>query len=243
MKTIHLEIIDSTNTYAKEHFHEFDRDEITCIYANQQTAGRGRFDRSWFSPASENIYATFAFQLPASALHLTSLAQVMNLSLANIFLREEDLYPRIKWPNDVQLNGKKVSGVLCETRFDKETVEIFLGIGVNVNMTAEELVQIDQKATSLREETGKKWDREQLLKKLQVQFFVDLEKFKRSGFLPFHDQLENLLAYKGETVRCLDGAKEISGICHSITSDGRLNLRLPSGEIKKISSGDLTGSF
>jgi len=240
MKTIHLETIDSTNSYAKSHVQEFDPNAVTCIYAEQQTAGRGRFNRSWFSPNSENIYATFVFSLSSTALHLTSLAQVMTLSFASVLLREEDLYPRIKWPNDVQLNGKKVSGVLCETRFDQHRVEVFLGIGVNVNMTAEELAQIDQKATSLREETGREWDRNAVLKKLQQQFLIDLEKFKRSGFMHFHQQFENLLAYKGETISCFDGKNKWTGVCHSITNDGKLKLYLPDQELKIISSGDVS---
>ena len=239
MKTIHLDVTDSTNTYAKDHFHEFDPDLLTCVYAETQTKGRGRFQRAWVSPRSENIYATFAFRLPVATLHLTSLAQVMTLSLAALLLREEDLYPRVKWPNDVQLNGKKVSGVLCETRFDKEWVEVFLGIGVNVNMSAQELAEIDQKATSLREETDRRWDRDQLLGSLQDQFLIDLEKFKREGFAPFHQQFESLLAYKGQTVRCFDGKKEWVGICHSITGDGHLNLLLPNQEMKVVFSGDL----
>ena len=241
MKIIHLETVDSTNTYAQIHFKDFPHDQITCIYAEFQTAGRGRFKRAWLSPKSENIYATFAFLLPAKIMHLTSLAQVMTVSLANVLIKE-GLHPKIKWPNDVQLNGKKLSGVLCETRFDREHVEIFLGIGVNVNMTAEELAQINQQATSLREEMGKSWNRDLLLEKLQKQFSSDLEKFKREGFSPFHSQLENLLTYRGKTIRCFDGKKEWIGICHSITNDGQLNLYLPDGKMHVVFSGELLSS-
>lgn len=236
MNEIHLDSVDSTNTYAKQNCGSFPRDQITCVTAEEQTAGRGRYQRKWFSPKGVNIYATFYFRLPINALHLVSLAQVMTYSFASVLLHE-GLHPKIKWPNDVQLNGKKLSGVLCETLFHKEFVEIFLGIGINVNL--EDTAKIDQPATSLKIETGRKWDKTALLKKVQKQFGADLEKFKKEGFTPFHSQFENLLAYKGQTVRCFDGKKEWVGICHSLTNDGQLNIYLPDKSIHAVTSGDL----
>lgn len=238
MNHIHLETIDSTNTYAKKHADSFPRDQLICISAEEQTAGRGRYQRKWHSPKGGNIYATFYFRLPINALHLISLAQVMAYSFAALLL-QEGLHPKIKWPNDIQLNGKKVSGVLCETLFHQDDVEIFLGIGVNVNVDAQQLAAIDQPATSLKIETGKSWDKEALLKKLQKQFSGDLEKFKKGGFTPFHSAFENLLALKGETVRCFDGKKEWVGICHSLTNDGQLNIYLPDKSIHTVISGEI----
>jgi len=239
IKDIHLETVGSTNEYAKTHSSQFDPQEITCINADQQTAGYGRMQRRWHSPKDCNIYATFYFRLSLQTLHLASLAQIMTLSVSMVLIKE-GLCPKIKWPNDVQLNEKKLAGVLCETRFHTDGIEIFLGIGINVNMDLDQLSLIDQPATSLSNETGHLWDRAVLLKKLQKQFAADLEKFKKEGFTPFHSQFENLLAYKGQTIRCFDGHKEWVGICHSITSDGQLNLYLANKEIHTMLSGDIT---
>ncbi len=238
MHQIHLETIDSTNTYAKKHFETFPPDQITCITAEEQTAGRGRYQRKWVSPRGVNIYATFYFRLPIDTLHLISLAQVMAYSLTAVLLRE-GLSPKIKWPNDIQLSGKKVSGILCETVFQKEWVDLFLGIGINVNLDKKSAAQIDQPATSLRIETGGEWSREILLSKLQKQFTADLQKFKKKGFAPFHSAVESLLAFKGETIRCFDGKKVWTGICHSLTNDGQLNLYLPDKTMHTILSGDI----
>src|SRR4051812_3291883 len=109
---IHLDQIDSTNTYAKQHAQDFAPDKITCITAEEQTAGRGRFQRKWISPRGVNLYTTFYFRLPLSTLHLTSLCQVAAFSVSSLLL-QSDLHPKIKWPNDVLLSGKKISGVLC----------------------------------------------------------------------------------------------------------------------------------
>ena len=213
--------------------------DSTNVYAEEQTAGKGRLGRKWLSPRGENICATFCFQLPKTTLHLVSLAQVASLSLAKVLLHA-GLLPKVKWPNDVQLNGKKLAGVLCETSFHQDTVDLFLGIGINVNTTAENLALIDQAATSLLTETKKKWDRDALLKTLLHQFSEDLVSFKKAGFTPFHNPYENLLAYKGQKIRCFDGKREWVGICHSITNDGQLNLYLPNQEIHTLLSGDLT---
>lgn len=238
IREIHLDKVDSTNTYAKKHISEFQNDEIVCITAEEQTAGRGRFQKTWYSPRDLNIYATFYFRLPLHSIHLSSIGQILTLSLSLVLLKE-GFQLNIKWPNDVQINSKKLAGVLCETIYQKDHVDVILGIGINVNMTAEQLSHIDQPATSLLIETQHIWDREVLLKKIQKQFLADLKKFQLEGFTPFHSQFENLLAYKGQTIRYFDGHKEWVGICHSITNDGQLNIYLPNKEIHTFSSGEI----
>jgi BirA family biotin operon repressor/biotin-[acetyl-CoA-carboxylase] ligase len=195
MNEIHLNTIDSTNAYAKAHAAEFPKDQITCITTDEQTAGRGQFQRTWLSPKGVNLYATFYFRLSARQKDLVNLAQMMACSFATVLLAE-GLSPTIKWPNDIRLNGKKLSGVLCETEFHKDEVDIFLGIGVNVNTGSEVLANIDQPATSLKLETGRQWDRDLLLKNIQKQFAHDLELFKKEGFAPLQLLLEKLLIHK-----------------------------------------------
>lgn len=241
MHDIRLQSINSTQSYAKAHAAEFPKEAITCISAEEQTAGRGRFQRHWVSPKGVNLYATFYFRLPSDTKDLISLAQVMACSASKVLLRE-GLDPKIKWPNDILLHGKKMGGVLCETQFKGAEVEIFLGIGINVNMEAALLNKIDQPATSLKVETGNDWDRKELLQKLQTQWTGDLEVFRRDGFAPFHDFLEKVLAYKGKKVRCFDGKKEWVGICHSLSSDGQLNLLLEDGTLHRVISGEINST-
>ena len=238
MNSIHLDTTDSTNTYAKLHALKFPTDQITCIDAEEQTAGRGRYQRRWLSPRGANLYATFYFQLPSDTSHLISLAQVMAASFASVLIKE-GFFPKIKWPNDIQLQGKKIAGILCETAFHPPAVDVFLGIGVNVNMDIELLAQIDQPATSLKAETGHAWDKKILLHKLQKQFAADLQKFKQQGFTPFYELFDSLLALRGQKITCFDGKKTWVGICHSLTNEGQLNLLLPDQSIHTLSSGDI----
>jgi BirA family biotin operon repressor/biotin-[acetyl-CoA-carboxylase] ligase len=236
---LHLPIVDSTNTYAKKHFAEFAPGKMTCVYAEQQTAGRGRYDRKWHSPSGSNIYATLAFRLSKEVLYVECIGLLLTLSLAEVLI-QEGLHPKIKWPNDIQLHGKKISGTLTETVFHPHGVDLFVGIGINVNTPPEEFVHLDQPVSSLKIEARRSWDRDALLKRLIHQFLNSLETFKKEGFSPFHKAFERLLAYQGKTVRCFDGNKEWVGICRSITPEGHLILELAHGKLHTLSAGDLS---
>ncbi len=236
--SIHFDTVDSTNTWTKNHAHELDPTQMTCVTAREQTAGRGRWNRRWISPKNLNIYATLYFCLPRSFPHLHNLGQVLCLSCATV-LKEKGFSPLLKWPNDLLLNGKKVAGVLTELVVFKDTFGIVLGIGINTNMSEELLNKIDQPATSLLQLSGKTWTIEQVLEPLLHQFLEDLAILQEKGFTPFKEAYETILAFKGETIRCHDGVNTLTGICDSINNEGRLHLRLPSGEIQTLSAAEV----
>lgn len=173
VKKIFLSCIDSTNTYAKTNGSNFAKDELTCIVAEEQLAGQGQFGRKWISPKGVNLYATLYFHLPSKTEKIEELALFMAKILKTV-LEQQGLSPLLKWPNDLMLNGKKLAGVLCETVFHPDHIEIILGFGLNVNMEEEDLIKIDQKATSLKQETGRIWDKEMLLEHILKQFLSDL---------------------------------------------------------------------
>jgi BirA family biotin operon repressor/biotin-[acetyl-CoA-carboxylase] ligase len=177
---IHLDTIDSTNTYAKTKGPSFASDKITCIVAEEQTRGKGQFQRKWISPRGVNLYATFYFHLPKETQKLTELAILLAMSIGKV-LKINGLHPKMKWPNDILIHGKKIAGVLCELEFHASHIEIILGFGLNVNMEEFDLVKIDQPATSLKNETGRVWDKKILLKQIQAQFLIDLDLFKKSN--------------------------------------------------------------
>jgi len=235
---IHFDTIDSTNTWTKKHADSLDPKQLTCITASEQTAGRGRFFRQWTSPKGENIYATLFFRVPKGWPYLMNLGQLLSLSCISV-LKKKKFHPQVKWPNDILLEGKKVSGILCETISGDSDLGIVLGIGINVNMSKEILDRIDQPATSLSQLSGQLWKVEQILEPLLKQFLEDLKILDEQGFSPFCPLYEELLAFKGETITCNDGIQTLKGICHSITPDGRLNLLMPDGAIKTICAGEI----
>ncbi|EKD28359.1 MAG: hypothetical protein ACD_79C00331G0001, partial [uncultured bacterium] len=220
---IFLKTVDSTQEYAKKKASCFDPKKITCIFAEEQTKGKGRFNRKWLSHQKNNLNVTFYFQLPSKTLHLSSINHILALSLIEI-LREKKLDSKIKWPNDVMLSEKKLSGILCEVQIKGDIADIFLGIGINVNSPKEFIDEIDQKATSLKLETNKTWNIKELLENIKQKFLKNLNLFKEKGFTPFHEKYENLLLYVGEKITFYDGKNEYKGILHSIDCEGKLNL-------------------
>lgn len=236
---IHFTSIDSTNTWAKNNSNILDPGCITCITAQEQTAGRGRFFRKWLSPKGQNIYATLFFQLPKQAPYLSNLGQVLCLSCCSV-LREKGFSPQIKWPNDLLIGGKKVAGILCEMISMGENFGIILGFGINVNMSQELLDMIDQPATSLAQQSGKSWRVEEILEAVVQRFTIDLDILERLSFSHFHKIYEQLIAYKGQLMSWSDGVKKVTGICQSISEDGKLNLLAPSGETITLSSGEIS---
>lgn len=239
MYTIHLDTIDSTNTYAKKNASNFPPHDITCIYAEEQTAGRARQQKTWISPFGANLYVTFFFTLPLKTPHLTAIGQVLAASLARVLLHF-GLLAQMKWPNDLYLSGKKFAGILCETEFHPTLVHLFLGVGINVNLDQDLLSTIDQPATSLKIETHKSWNKEFLLQKLQTTFQSDLALFKKEGFIPFQTFLNERLAFKGKQIRCFTGEEIWEGVCEGLAADGQLKLLLNTGEVKVVSAGDVS---
>ncbi len=238
MNYIHFETIGSTNTWAKMHANTLDPDTITCITADVQTAGRGRFNRVWISPKGENILATYFFTLPKNSPILSHVGQVLGFSCAAV-LERCGFSPQIKWANDILLEGKKVAGILAEAVTLDTYVGVAVGIGINVNMKQEALDAIDQPATSLAAVSGRTWSVQELLADLTKQFAADLNLLKTAGFSPFHQYYDKLLAYKGKTITCSVGSTLITGICRAVDQEGQLLLELPSGKIEKIFSGEL----
>ena len=223
MKFVFLEEIDSTNKYVKENLEELA--DKTVVYANSQTAGRGRMQRVWNSNSGGNIYATIVLK-PSIELKdvYSNLTQYLSMVLAEIF-EEYNISPSIKWPNDVRINGKKISGILAESVIDKgELKGIVLGFGVNLNCKKEDLDKIDQPATSLNLETGMKIDREIFLKKVIDKFCLRYNKFIEEGFLLIREDYKKRAEFLNMpiTVRVFDS--EISGIAKDITDNGALKI-------------------
>ncbi len=237
---IHFDTINSTSTWTKKNASTLDQNQLTCVTALEQTEGRGRFSRKWISPKGQNVYATLYFTLPRECPYIINLGQILSLSCIAV-LKKKGFNPQIKWPNDILLDHKKVAGILCETVSFEDRIGIVLGIGINVNMSSELLETIDQPATSLAQLSGQTWNLEQIIEPVLKQFISDLQTLQEKGFSPFQAKYEELLAFKGASISCSgsDGLKTVKGICHSINSNGTLNLLLPDGKITVLSAGEL----
>lgn len=195
----HFKSLPSTNDWGKEHLSEFDPTVITLVSADEQSQGRGQYGKQWFAPAHLNLYASFCFLIEAHQKDPLSLTHVMAISAIHV-LETCGVQPQIKWPNDILVSQKKISGILCETIPLSSQVGIVLGIGLNVNMPSSLLEAIGQPATSLLEETRQTWEIPFILEALKKRFAQDLAIFLKEGFSPFLSRFRALRLQKKELV-------------------------------------------
>lgn len=238
LKRIHFEEIDSTNTWAKRHPQDWLSEGVTLVTAASQTAGRGRFNRLWASPPHLNLYATFCFWLDAERRDIGHLPQLLALACAKV-LEKQGFAPKIKWPNDLLLDGKKVAGILCETIQEEKRRGIVCGIGLNVNMSQELLTPLNRPATSLWIEGGRTFEKEDILDMLAQTFIAFLDRFRKEGFAPFFSSFQSLFFYQpGQQVFFHHHQNGWEGWFETLHSDGSIELRLKGGIRKRFYAGE-----
>lgn len=135
----------------------------TLVLAEEQTAGRGRRGRAFFSPAGDNLYFTLILRLPIELHKRLPIAVAVAVCRA---IREEGIDARIKWPNDVWLRDRKLSGMLIDAEMGPSGPIAFPGIGINVNGDPTENPELQETASSLRLELDRVVDREILLARI-----------------------------------------------------------------------------
>lgn len=238
MKLFFLEEVDSTNKYAKEHINEFE--DKTLIYTDNQTNGRGRLDRKWSYAGKDNVYASIILKPSLEMKEIYSnLTQYLCVVLAKTF-EDYGIEPKIKWPNDIQICGKKISGILAEGVIENGILQgLVLGFGINLNTKKEFLDNINQPATSLNVEIGEFVNREIFLKKLLEKFCLMYDKFIEEGFLLIKNDYIRRAGFlnKEVTVKVFD--KELCGIAEGITDNGALILRDKNDNKHVLLMGDI----
>lgn len=227
-------VIDSTNTEAKRQAAGAFRDH--WIVARQQSAGRGRQDRQWLSPEG-NVYATALFREPGGIPVALRLPFGCALAVRDVVRRfAPGANVRLKWPNDVRINRRKVSGILVETGGSGTEFWVAAGIGINVRVLPE---NVTQPATSLLELGASPEVSVSEVVEVLTNSFAERLAQCRTGFETVRrDWLEHAEALGDEvTVRAGDG--ELTGIFEDLEADGALRLRLPDGSWRSIRAGEI----
>ena len=235
-KIHYFDTIDSTNTYAVQHFDVLSDGDL--VVSSIQTAGRGRLNRKWVSKEG-NLFASFVVKEPFGEPFYATMISSLSV-IAVIKKLYPDLNPVIKWPNDVLLNGKKICGVLCEGVIRQGQLRgIICGIGVNLNLTEEDLAEIDQPATSLSVAAGEKIN----LKKFTEQLEIYLNWYYITGnnhTSELYGIWKKQNAVIGQTVLLYppDGTAFSANVL-DISEDGRLIAELEDGSQVPFSCGDV----
>ena len=202
-------------------------DEDVVIVAGQQTAGRGRMTRAWFSPPEVNLYFSLLLRPAVEPGRAASLPLVAGLAVAEALAAlVPEIDPRIKWPNDILIGDKKVCGILCEMQAETDCVRhIIPGIGVNVNLTRGLLPEeLRGRATSLRIETGRVFSRAVVLAAILNRFEPLYDRWCREGFEELLPAVAARDALAGRTVTLDQGGRHVTGKADGIQPDGALRL-------------------
>jgi BirA family biotin operon repressor/biotin-[acetyl-CoA-carboxylase] ligase len=234
----YFDSIGSTNNEALAWATSGARD-LSLVIADEQTAGRGRLDRKWFTPRGTALAFSLILRPTLQEKpHLTRIVGLAALAVADS-LRTRELVATIKWPNDVLLNGYKVAGILIESVWSGEKVDyLVIGIGVNVLNGAvppAELLQFP--ATSLAESLGPAVEREAVLREILAGIIALRPHLGTDSFLA---AWEKALAFRGEQVQVLEGnGTSVSGELQGLESDGSLRLSNDAGKSVIIRFGDV----
>jgi BirA family biotin operon repressor/biotin-[acetyl-CoA-carboxylase] ligase len=230
--------VTSTNDIAAQHA-RYGAEEGICVIARQQTAGRGRHGRTWISEPGDGIYFSIVLR-PTLPTQFLSLVPLMAGVAVYDTIAELGLRPDIKWPNDILVGEKKVSGILAETVETRKGLSVIVGIGINVkrgNLPDE----IAERATSLESELGAHVAANELeatLAKYLLYFYEILQSDTgRTVILRHWQQRSSYFSGKRVRVKLHEGV--IEGTTDGLTLNGGLRIQVADGSIKEVQAGDV----
>lgn len=235
---IKFDEIDSTNSYVVENIENLKN--LNVITAKRQTSGRGRFDRIWNSN-SDNVLMTIVIK-PDKPKHFpyVNLTQYLSVITARILRKKYFLNATIKWPNDILVEGKKISGILCEGVTDeKGRLCAALGMGLNVNMEKDEAGKLPN-ATSLKILTEKTFETDDIIEEIMTEFTKFYNEFALKGFSGIIKEYTDLCKFTSKTIKITNSHRSGEFEPVGINVDGTLSVRDEEGKVLKILNGDIT---
>lgn len=239
-KIIYASEMDSTQIRAHEMINQ-GAVEGTVIIAEQQTQGRGTQGKEWFSPSGKGIWFSIVLKPRIPLQFISQLTLLVSVALCRTIRKVLQVDIGIKWPNDLLIKGKKVSGILLESSGEDERLRyVIAGIGISANLLIEDFPQdLRRKATSLRIAAGQEVNREELLCEFLWEFENLYQMFHEQGFAPIRTLWEAHSASLNCPIEVKTSQGCIEGVAYGLDEMGALVVTLPNGSTKKIYSGDV----
>lgn len=234
--------IDSTNLEAKRLIQTGVRGKYV-ITANHQTMGRGKNNSFWYSPKG-NLYCSILFSHKKPLSEMSQVSLIAGLACREAicsFLKKFEASVKVKWPNDVLLNGKKIGGILVESfpYFPKtggpQVNYIIIGMGLNLEKSPKYLSYL---ATSFKEEGINYRSSNDVLSRFMIHFRSYYNSWKVAGFASLKKEWMKNAHNIGKTIQCNMGNYKLAGIFKEIDDHGRLIVELETGEVHAMSSVD-----
>lgn len=216
--------------------------EGTLLIAESQSAGKGRMQRVWHSPAGTNIYTSIILRPtfePSSAPQISIAAGVAAAETLSLYCPGRVC---LKWPNDILIGAKKVCGILAQMKMSESAIDfVVVGIGINVNMNYEQFPEdIQEIATSMAIETGREISRLELIISLYENLTKWYKQLQQNGFGRIKEKWLSLSSMIGKPVSVMFREEAISGKAVGLDEDGSLILLTSGNETLKVSAGDAT---
>ena len=205
----------------------------TVVVADTQTAGRGRRDRPWHDEPGGSVLASIVVRPRLAVRDLPKLSLVAALAVAEAIEAVAGLGPRLKWPNDILVNGRKIAGILLESRVTAEPV-VVVGIGINLEQSAFP-PELTATATSVRLESGRTVPREAMLDAALAAFDVWRAALEGQGFPAVRARWLELADTIGRAV----SSEECVGIATDLDAEGALVVRDHAGRLHHVVAGEL----
>lgn len=232
-----LSVIDSTNQYLIERINEL-RCGDACI-AEYQTKGRGRRGHQWFSSFGSNLCLSIYWYLEKGFKAIIGLSSMISIVMAEILQKQGIKGVRVKWPNDLYLNNRKLAGILVEIYGERRsTAHIVIGVGINLSISKNKEHEIHYTGIHLQD-VGINVNRNKLVIEVIDKLRKAMKDFERWGLAPFLSSWKMLDNFYNRQVKLCIGKKEITGINRGINENGAL-LFEHKGKIKMYLNGELS---
>jgi BirA family transcriptional regulator, biotin operon repressor / biotin---[acetyl-CoA-carboxylase] ligase len=213
--------------------------EGTLVIADEQTTGRGRLQRQWWSPPGTSLLFSLLLRPPLPPAQAQQLTMCAGLAVVEAIHSQTGLAVNLKWPNDVIWMGGKLGGILTELETDGERlVYAVVGVGLNVNFSVATLPELLTPATSLLTALGRSTERLPLLLAI-LSHWEALYRSMLEGDSPYQAWAAHLVTI-GQEVRVSQGSKTVEGHATGVDADGALLLRRADGAVERIWGGDVT---
>ena len=235
-----LDVTDSTNSQAGA-LGDAGAPEGLVVVADRQTAGKGRLGRSWISPEAVNLYLSVLLRPPVLPVEAPQLTFLSAVAVVRAIIEVSGLEPKVKWPNDILLNGRKVAGLLNEMSSETDRVNyVVLGIGVNLNMTSEQFpARLRYPGTSLGIELGHQVSRVEFARCLLRQIDLLYDEYLRTGARPVMAAWERHCDLTGQPIVVDCQSCLVEGVMGGIDDDGALLVKTGQGTFERVLAGDV----
>ncbi|WP_035339291.1 MULTISPECIES: bifunctional biotin--[acetyl-CoA-carboxylase] ligase/biotin operon repressor BirA [unclassified Dickeya] len=232
-----LPVIDSTNQYLLDRLDSLTSGDV-CI-AEYQQSGRGRRGRQWFSPFGSNLYLSLYWRLEQGPAAAVGVSLVIGIIMTEVLRNLGAEGVRVKWPNDLYLNDKKLAGILVELNGRTgDAAHLVIGAGINLRMNSSGSDVINQGWINLQE-AGVDIDRNMLAVQLITELRNALIIYEQQGLSPFIPRWIGLDNFYNRPVKLIVGSKEINGIDKGIDAQGALLLE-QNGDIYSYIGGEIS---